>query len=79
MLLAAFGDTAIIRGELGRLFRWLEERGLTAVVTAAQIRSLQTTLSDIDDEMQRLDDEVTQRQTATEAGRDHLRKQRWSD
>ena len=33
MLFAALPNEAIIRAELGRLFRWLKERGLTAIVT----------------------------------------------
>jgi circadian clock protein KaiC len=33
-LFAGVGDTAILRSELQRLFRWLEDQGLTAIVTA---------------------------------------------
>ncbi len=33
LLFGAFHDQAIVRAELGRLFRWLEERALTAIVT----------------------------------------------
>jgi len=33
VLFGAFGDDTIVRGELGRLTRWLEERGVTAIVT----------------------------------------------
>ncbi len=33
LLFAAFPNEAIVRGELGRLFRWLKERGLTTVIT----------------------------------------------
>ncbi len=33
-LFAGLSDSAILRGELRRLFRWLKDRGLTAVVTA---------------------------------------------
>jgi circadian clock protein KaiC len=33
VLFGAFGDEAIVRGEVSRLARWLEERGVTAVVT----------------------------------------------
>jgi circadian clock protein KaiC len=33
VLFAAFGNEAVIRSEITRLFRWLEQRGLTAVVT----------------------------------------------
>jgi circadian clock protein KaiC len=32
-LFAAFSDAAVVRAELRRLFRWLKERGLTAVIT----------------------------------------------
>jgi circadian clock protein KaiC len=32
-LFAAFSDAAIVRAELRRLFRWLKDRGLTAVIT----------------------------------------------
>jgi circadian clock protein KaiC len=34
VLFGAFRDAAIVRAELARLFRWLEERGVTAIVTA---------------------------------------------
>jgi circadian clock protein KaiC len=34
VLFGAFGNDAIVRGELGRLARWLEDRGVTAIVTA---------------------------------------------
>lgn len=33
-LFAAFSNTAILRSELRRLFRWIKERGLTAIITA---------------------------------------------
>lgn len=33
-LFGAFGDEALLRGELRRLFGWLKERGVTTVVTA---------------------------------------------
>ncbi len=33
LLFAALPNEAIVRGELGRLFRWLKERGLTVVIT----------------------------------------------
>lgn len=33
VLFGAFQDSATIRAELGRLFRWMKDRGLTAVVT----------------------------------------------
>jgi circadian clock protein KaiC len=32
-LFSGLADTAILRGELRRLFRWLKERGVTAIVT----------------------------------------------
>jgi circadian clock protein KaiC len=31
---SAFSDTAVLRAEIRRLFRWLKDRGLTAVITA---------------------------------------------
>jgi circadian clock protein KaiC len=34
VLFGAFGDDAIVRAELSRLARWLEDRGVTAIVTA---------------------------------------------
>ena len=34
VIFAAFKDTAILRSELRRLFRWLKQKGVTAVVTA---------------------------------------------
>ena len=33
LLFGAFGDQAIVRAELGRLFRWLEDHAVTAIVT----------------------------------------------
>jgi circadian clock protein KaiC len=33
LLFGAFRDQAIVRAELGRLFRWLEDRAVTAIVT----------------------------------------------
>ena len=33
VLFGAFGDDSIVRSELGRLARWLEDRGVTAIVT----------------------------------------------
>lgn len=33
-LFSAFGNQSILRGELQRLFRWLRQRGLTAIITA---------------------------------------------
>src|SRR5690606_27997161 len=32
-LFSGFADTAILRAELRRLFRWLKDQGLTAVIT----------------------------------------------
>jgi circadian clock protein KaiC len=36
VLFGAFQNAAIVRAELSRLFRWLEDRGVTAIVTAEQ-------------------------------------------
>ena len=33
VLFGAFGDESIVRGEVSRLARWLEDRGVTAIVT----------------------------------------------
>src|SRR4051794_21133651 len=33
VLFAGLSDTAVLRAEIRRLFRWLKERGLTAVIT----------------------------------------------
>ena len=33
VLFGAFGNAAIVRAELSRLFRWLKERDVTAIVT----------------------------------------------
>lgn len=38
VLLGAFGDEAIVRGELARLFEWLKDRDLTTVVTGERGR-----------------------------------------
>lgn len=38
VLLGAFGDEGLVRGELSRLFDWLKERGLTTVVTGERGR-----------------------------------------
>ncbi|HEY8717644.1 circadian clock protein KaiC [Pengzhenrongella sp.] len=43
VLFGALGDDAIVRGELGRLFRWLKDRGLTAVITGERGREGQLT------------------------------------
>ena len=34
VLFGALGDHATLRSELRRLFRWLKDRGVTAIVTA---------------------------------------------
>ncbi len=39
-LFGAFSDSATLRAELRRLFRWLKERGVTAVITGERNRSL---------------------------------------
>ncbi len=38
LLFSALPNEAIIRGELGRLFRWLKDRGLTVVITGERGR-----------------------------------------
>jgi circadian clock protein KaiC len=43
VLFSALHNKGIVRGELGRLFRWLKERGLTAVVTGERGRQGQLT------------------------------------
>lgn len=43
VLFGALGNEGIIRGELGRLFTWLKERGLTTVVTGERGREGQLT------------------------------------
>ena len=43
VLFGAMKNDAIVRGELGRLFRWLKDRGLTAVVTGERGREGQLT------------------------------------
>jgi circadian clock protein KaiC len=35
-LFSGLGDTGVLRAELRRLFRWLKDRGMTAVITAEQ-------------------------------------------
>ncbi|HTP17722.1 MAG TPA: circadian clock protein KaiC [Streptosporangiaceae bacterium] len=42
LLFGAFQDQAIVRAELGRLFRWLEERAVTAIVTGERGDSVLT-------------------------------------
>jgi circadian clock protein KaiC len=42
VLFDALGNDAIIRAELGRLFRWMKDRGLTAVVTGEKGPNLLT-------------------------------------
>lgn len=43
LLFGALPNEAIVRGELGRLFRWLKERGLTVVITGERGREGQLT------------------------------------
>ena len=43
VLFGALGNEGIVRGELGRLFGWLKDRGLTAVVTGERGREGQLT------------------------------------
>jgi circadian clock protein KaiC len=43
VLFSALGDENVVRGELGRLFRWLKDRGLTTVVTGERGREGQLT------------------------------------
>ena len=43
VLFGALGNDGIVRGELGRLFRWLKDRGLTAIVTGERGREGQLT------------------------------------
>lgn len=43
VLFSALPNEAIVRGELGRLFRWLKERGLTVVITGEHGRDGQLT------------------------------------
>lgn len=43
VLFTALGNEGIVRGELGRLFRWMKDRGLTAVVTGERGREGQLT------------------------------------
>jgi circadian clock protein KaiC len=43
VLFTALGNEGIVRGELGRLFRWLKDRGLTTVVTGERGRQGQLT------------------------------------
>src|ERR1035437_1300700 len=43
VLFGALGNEGIVRGELGRLFGWLKDRGLTAVVTGERGRQGQLT------------------------------------
>ena len=43
LLFAALPNQAIVRGELGRLFRWLKEQGLTAVITGERGKAGQLT------------------------------------
>jgi len=43
VLFSALGNEGVVRGELGRLFGWLKERGLTTVVTGERGREGQLT------------------------------------
>lgn len=43
VLFSALGDEGVVRGELGRLSRWMKDRGLTAVVTGERGREGQLT------------------------------------
>lgn len=43
VLFSALGNESVVRGELGRLFRWLKDRGLTTVVTGERGREGQLT------------------------------------
>ena len=43
LLFSALPNEAIVRGELGRLFRWLKERDLTVVITGERGREGQLT------------------------------------
>lgn len=43
VLFSALGNEAIVRGELGRLFRWLKDRELTTVITGERGREGQLT------------------------------------
>jgi circadian clock protein KaiC len=69
VLLTAFGNEAIVRGELTRLFRWLKERGLTTLVTGQRGRGGELTRFGIEEYVsdcvlvldQRVHEEVTTR------------------
>jgi circadian clock protein KaiC len=49
VLFGALGDDAVVRGELGRLLRWLKDRGLTTVITGERGREGQLTRLGIED------------------------------
>jgi circadian clock protein KaiC len=69
LLFSALPNEAIIRGELGRLFRWLKERGLTVVITGERGRDGQFSRFGIEEYVSdcvvtldhRIDDEVSTR------------------
>ncbi len=69
VLLGAFGDEAIVRAELARLFVWLKQRGLTTVVTGERGREGELTRFGIEEYVsdcvialdQRLHEEVSTR------------------
>ena len=42
VLFGAFGDDSTVRGEIGRLARWLEDRGVTAIVTGERAGKMLT-------------------------------------
>ena len=69
VLFSALPNEAIVRGELGRLFRWLKERGLTVVITGERGRDGQLTRFGIEEYVSdcvvaldhRVDDEISTR------------------
>src|ERR1035437_5199468 len=50
VLFSALGNEGIVRGELGRLFQWLKDRGLTAIVTGERGRAGQLTRFGIEED-----------------------------
>ena len=42
VLFGGFSDALVLRGEIRRLFRWLKERGVTAVITAERLEGTLT-------------------------------------
>jgi circadian clock protein KaiC len=69
LLFSALPNEAIIRGELGRLFRWLKQRGLTVVITGEHGAEGRLTRFGIEEYVsdcvvvldQRVDDEISTR------------------